>query len=103
MAGLTCSEHYDAAETRDPRERETSLFFRLPRVIEAALKAPGWRDQFGAIDAASVTSRAALATLPILRKSELPAMQKAGAAVRRPDASAGVGIRASLHLARPDL
>lgn len=70
------SEHYDAAETRDPREREQSLFSRLPRVIATALTAPGWRDRLGALDAASVTSRAALAKLPILRKSDLPAMQK---------------------------
>jgi phenylacetate-CoA ligase len=69
------SEHYDAAETRDPRERETSLFFRLPRVLEAALATPGWRDHLGAIDARSVTGRDALAALPILRKSNLPALQ----------------------------
>ncbi len=73
---MTVADHYDAAETRDPRERETSLFFRLPRVLEAALSAPGWRDHLGAIDPKGVTSRAALAALPILRKSKLPAMQK---------------------------
>jgi phenylacetate-CoA ligase len=71
------SDHYDAAETRELREREQSLFFRLPRVLETALMAPGWRDHLGAIDATAVTSRAALAGLPILRKSNLPAMQKA--------------------------
>jgi phenylacetate-CoA ligase len=70
------SDHYDAAETRDPHEREISLFFRLPRVLEAALTAPGWRDHLGSIGASSVTDRAALAALPILRKSNLPAMQK---------------------------
>jgi phenylacetate-CoA ligase len=73
------SEHYDAAETRDPSEREASLIFRLPRVIEAALGAPGWRDQLGTIDPAAVKSRAALAALPLLRKSDLPAMQKEAA------------------------
>ncbi len=70
------SEHFDANETRDPSVRETSLFSRLPEVIEAALRVPGWQDQLGTIDPASVKSRAALAALPLLRKSDLPAMQK---------------------------
>ncbi len=73
------SEHYDATETCDPSEREASLLFRLPRVIEAALRAPGWRDRFGTIDPAAVKSRTALAALPLLRKSDLPAMQKEAA------------------------
>ncbi|HEX4113909.1 MAG TPA: AMP-binding protein [Stellaceae bacterium] len=74
---MTEADHYDAAETRDPRERETALFVRLPRVLEAALAAPGWRDHFGPLDPRAVTDRAALAKLPMLRKSNLPAMQKA--------------------------
>jgi phenylacetate-CoA ligase len=74
---VTEADHYDAAETRDPRERETALFVRLPRVLEAALAAPGWRDHFGPLDPRAVTDRAALAKLPMLRKSNLPAMQKA--------------------------
>ena len=74
---MSMTDHYDAAETRDPRDRETSLFFRLPRVLEAALAAPGWRDHLAAIDPRTVTDRAALARLPILRKSDLPAMQRA--------------------------
>jgi phenylacetate-CoA ligase len=70
------SEHFDANETRDPSARETSLFARLPDVIEAALRVPGWRHQLGTIDPASVKSRTTLAALPLLRKSDLPAMQK---------------------------
>jgi phenylacetate-CoA ligase len=73
---VSTADHFDAAETRNPRERETSLFFRLPRVLEAALGAPGWREHLGSADAMAVTSRVALAALPILRKSNLPAMQK---------------------------
>jgi phenylacetate-CoA ligase len=69
--------HYDAAETRDPREREVALFSHLPRVLEAAMAAPGWRDRFGPLDPRAVTDRAALAKLPVFRKSNLPAMQKA--------------------------
>jgi phenylacetate-CoA ligase len=45
--------------------------------VAAALKAPGWQEQLKGIDAEGVNSRDALAKLPILRKSALPAMQKA--------------------------
>lgn len=75
MAGM--SDHYDARETRDPAERERDLFRRLPAVITAALAAPGWRTHLGSIDARAVTSRAALAKLPVMRKSALPDLQKA--------------------------
>jgi phenylacetate-CoA ligase len=73
---VTVGEHYDAAETRDPRERERALFAQLPPVLEAARTAPGWREHLGPIGATDVASRAALAALPILRKSDLPAMQR---------------------------
>jgi phenylacetate-CoA ligase len=68
---------YDEHETRDPAAREADLFRRLPAVIEAALRAPAYRERLGAIDPATVASRGALARLPVLRKSELPDLQKA--------------------------
>jgi phenylacetate-CoA ligase len=70
-------DHYDARETRDPAERERDLMARLPRQISHALGAPGWARHLSGIDAGAVTSRAALAALPVLRKSELGALQKA--------------------------
>jgi phenylacetate-CoA ligase len=70
-------DHFDDLETRDPAVREAELFGRLPRAIAAALEAPAWRDRLGAIDPVSVDSREALARLPVLRKSGLPALQKA--------------------------
>lgn len=70
------SDHYDARETRDPAERERDLFQRLPAVITAAQAAPGWRAHLGSIDAHAITSRAALAALPVMRKSALPGLQK---------------------------
>ena len=48
----------------------------LPGLVANALKAPGWRRHLGELDAAEITTRAALARLPVLRKSELPALQK---------------------------
>jgi len=71
------SEHLDPREARDPRQRELDLMGHLPGLLAKALKAPGWRRHLGDIDPTQLNSRAALARLPILRKSELPGMQKA--------------------------
>src|SRR5512134_2501597 len=70
------SEHLDPREARDPRQRELDLMGHLPGLLAKALKAPGWQRHLGDIDPTQVNSRAALARLPILRKSELPGMQK---------------------------
>jgi phenylacetate-CoA ligase len=69
-------DHYDALETRDPATRERELFARLHDVIAAAMRAPGWAGQLSGVDPKSVTSRAALAKLPVLRKSDLLQRQK---------------------------
>jgi phenylacetate-CoA ligase len=71
------NEHYDALETRSPDERERAQFGRLPEIIALALSAPGWAKHLGDVDSRAVSSRAALARLPLLRKSDLPALQKA--------------------------
>jgi len=71
------ADHYDALETRKPEDREADLFARLPDVLRAALKAPAYAGRLKGIDPAKVTSRAALAALPVLRKSDLPALHKA--------------------------
>jgi phenylacetate-CoA ligase len=71
------TDHYDARETRDPKAREAELLSRLPDVLRAAMKAPAYAERLTGIDPASVTSRTALAGLPVLRKSELPALHKA--------------------------
>jgi phenylacetate-CoA ligase len=71
------SRYYDALETRDPAAREADLFMRLPAVIAAALEAPAYRERLGEIDPGLINGRDALAGLPILRKADLPGMQKA--------------------------
>ena len=70
------SNHYDALETRDPAARERELFARLPEAIAHALEAPGWARQLAGADPKSINSRAALAKLPLLRKSDLLSLQK---------------------------
>ena len=69
-------EHYDSLETRDPDDREREFSSRLPDLIAVALRAPGWAAQLADIDPHAVTSRAELAKLPVLRKSELVTRQK---------------------------
>src|SRR6201747_399283 len=71
------TDHYDALETRAPAEREADLFARLPDILRRAMAAPAHAERLKAIDPASVTSRTALARLPVLRKSDLPALHKA--------------------------
>jgi phenylacetate-coenzyme A ligase PaaK-like adenylate-forming protein len=69
-------EHYDSLETRDPDDRELEFSSWLPDLMAIALRAPGWATQLAGIDPHAVTSRAALAKLPVLRKSELVTRQK---------------------------
>jgi phenylacetate-CoA ligase len=73
------TDHYDARETRAPAAREADLFARLPDVLRKAIAAPAYAERLRGFDPASVTNRAALARLPVVRKSELPALHKAAA------------------------
>jgi phenylacetate-CoA ligase len=69
---------YDALETRPPQEREAALMQALPQQIaHAQQKASAFATSLRAVDARSITSREALATLPVVRKHELLAQQKA--------------------------
>jgi phenylacetate-CoA ligase len=71
------NEFCDILETRDPAEREADLFGRLPSVLRAAMTAPAYAERLKGIDPAAITDRAALARLPVLRKSDLPALHRA--------------------------
>jgi phenylacetate-CoA ligase len=70
-------DFYDDQETRAPEARERDLFSRLPDTLARAMTAPGWAEQLKGIAPQSVNSRAALAQLPVLRKSELKERQRA--------------------------
>lgn len=64
--------YFDELETRDPAEREADLFARLPdQIAHAMAAAPGWARHLEGVDPAAVTSREALASLPVMRKSAL--------------------------------
>jgi phenylacetate-CoA ligase len=69
---------FDARERQDPALRERDLFARLPDLLaHAAGKSTGWAAHLDGCDLAAVTDRAALARLPVLRKSELLEKQRA--------------------------
>ncbi len=70
------NQYYDNLETRQPAAREVDLLARLPQQIKHAIEsAEYYRDAYQTITADSITSREALATLPIIRKSELLTQQ----------------------------
>jgi phenylacetate-CoA ligase len=72
------AELFEPAEAQEPQAREAALLARLPGFIARAVaEAPGWASHLDGSDPAVVTSRAALARLPLLRKSDLPALQAA--------------------------
>ncbi|HUI98947.1 MAG TPA: AMP-binding protein, partial [Usitatibacter sp.] len=72
------AEYYDALETRDPRARERDLFAKLAtHLAHAKARSRHYARSLAAIDARDVTGRAALARLPVTRKSELAELQKA--------------------------
>ncbi len=72
------SSHYDALETRSPQAREAALMAALPAQIAHAQKhSAAFAEILQGVNAASVTSRAALAQLPVTRKYELLERQQA--------------------------
>jgi phenylacetate-CoA ligase len=75
------SMFYDALETRDPAAREAALLSDLPpQVAHAQAASPAFAGILAGVDAAAVTTRAALAKLPVTRKYELLERQQAGRA-----------------------
>ena len=69
------SDFYDTLETRAPEAREGELFAALRDHLRGATRAPAIARLLQGIDPDAVTDRAALATLPVIRKSELMALQ----------------------------
>jgi phenylacetate-CoA ligase len=71
------TSHYDALETRDPAEREAADLVRLPRQIgHARTRSAYYAELLKDVDPDAVTSRAALARLPVTRKSDLHTLQQ---------------------------
>lgn len=65
----------DNLETRTVEARERELMAGLPQLIARAQAAPGWARILAGVNPADITSRAALAQLPVTRKSDLKQLQ----------------------------
>ena len=97
-------DHYDALETRDPAAaRARAVRAAARQIVARAMTAPGWARHLAGVDPKSVTSRAALAKLPVLRKSDLAAAAERQSAVRRLQCHAARQGQAPAHVARADL
>lgn len=71
------AEAYDDLETRTPAAREAAQLAELPFLVaHAQAKAPYFRELLRGIDPEAITSREALARLPVTRKSELATLQR---------------------------
>ncbi|MES2717115.1 MAG: AMP-binding protein [Pseudomonadota bacterium] len=72
------TDFYDTLEPREPALREAALLAALPGHIARAQQATSaFAETLAEVDATSITSRAALARLPVLRKTELLERQQA--------------------------
>jgi phenylacetate-CoA ligase len=71
------TEFFDALETREPAQRDAQQMQALAhQVAHAQDRSPAFAERLAGVDAAAVTSRAALARLPVTRKHELQARQR---------------------------
>ena len=70
------SDLLDALEARDPAVREHDLLAALPALIKHAQTAPGWAKILHGVNPAEISSRVALAQLPVTRKSDLQTLQQ---------------------------
>ncbi|MBL8318327.1 MAG: AMP-binding protein [Burkholderiaceae bacterium] len=69
-------DFYDALETRDPAARESAALTALPALIRRAQGTASGAERLAGVDASSLTSRSALARIPVLRKGELHERQQ---------------------------
>ncbi|EEE38865.1 coenzyme F390 synthetase [Rhodobacteraceae bacterium KLH11] len=67
--------YFDKLETRSADERAADHARALPEQIARAQSAPGYADILSGVQASAVTDIQALATLPVLRKSDLTKAQ----------------------------
>jgi len=71
-------EFFDRLETRDPQQREAEQFAALrAQIANAQSNAPYFARVLAGVNAADIKDRAALAALPVTRKSDLIELQKA--------------------------
>src|SRR5262249_42509698 len=78
--GGDMTDHYDELEVRPPERRERELFAALPaQIAHAKARAPHFARLFADVEPEDVRDRAALARLPVTRKSQLVELQRQAA------------------------
>lgn len=91
---MNSAAFFDSLETRDPVEREAALMAALPaQIAHAQSSSPAYTELLAGVDAEAITSRAALAQLPLTRKSSLAAAQAERRAQRLGGFAAGMPRR----------
>ncbi len=101
------SNYYDALETRDSAAREEAMLAALPgQIAHAKASSAALQQILKNVNPAAVTSRQALAQLPVTRKHELLERQQAGRASGSADvfggfAAVGYGARMSRIFSSP--
>ena len=94
---MAMNPFYDALETRAPQEREAALMAALPQQIAHAQQASSaFASILAGVDAQTITSRAALAQLPVTRKYELQERQQAERAHNAFGGFASIGFGAAM-------
>ena len=67
---------FDQLETRDPDAREQAMLALLPSFIRKTLEAcPSWAEHLAGHDPGTLVDRQGLARLPLMRKSQIKALQ----------------------------
>jgi phenylacetate-CoA ligase len=100
------SHFFDALEKRDPAAREVAMLDALPmQLAHAKLASLAFADILKNVNPAEITSRAALAALPVTRKHELLTLQldsrKRGASVFGGFSAVGFGAHMPRVFASP--
>src|SRR5262249_38896353 len=73
---MVTSDHFEQPETRDPEQRALAQFNLLPDLIRRAMaESPARARRLKRVEAGAVTSRQAMAALPVLRKTSLKDLQ----------------------------
>jgi len=70
------ADHFDKLEIRSPKQREAALLAALPKLVaHAKRRAPGFARILENVKPEKIKTRAALAGLPVTRKSDLAGLQ----------------------------
>ncbi|WP_354689677.1 AMP-binding protein [Lentibacter algarum] len=69
-------QFFDELETRSAETRAAEIALRLPQQVALAQGLSGYGSRLEGVDASAITTAEALASLPVLRKSDLGAAQK---------------------------